>query len=213
MASDSISSESKELETALRDLGPAALDADFLARLEAAAAGTLTELSDAELRFEKSLHDRAPAPLSADFMHQLERIVADVPFPVNEKIVLFPKSAAAARPAAKNRRPMWAAAAAVALIGGLSALMLPAGKPAATTVKNSGASPANPVANSRFVPAGFNSVADTEDVGISWHQAGQPHRVLRLTYRDRVTLKNAEGKTIEVEQPRTEYILVPEKMD
>lgn len=214
MASDSISPGNKELELELRGLHPADLSGDFLDRLESAADGSLVELTESELRFERSLRTRTPAGLDADFMKRLESVVADVQFPVNEKIVLFPKTAPVSKPARKNR-PMWAAAAAVALIGGVTALMMPQDKPTGTVAGRATSSPSAPLVSqpSNFVPAGFNSSADTEDVGVSWHQSGQPHRVLRLTYRDKVTWKNAEGKTIEVEQPRTEYILVPEKMD
>src|SRR5690606_14783208 len=141
---------------------------------------------------------------------------ADVRFPMDDKIVLFPKTAPLSKPATKSRRPMWAAAAAVALVGAISALMLPANPPAREVARQQPApapSRATPSSDSNFRPAGFNTEADTEDVGVSWHPSGQPHRVLRLTYRDKVTLKDAEGRTIEVEQPRIEYILVPEKLD
>jgi hypothetical protein len=213
MASDSISSETKELELALRGMHATDLDPDFLDRLESAADGTLTELTEMEMRFESSLRAHAPSALDPDFMNRLESVVSDVQFPVDEKIVLFPRSAPPVK-TKRTPRPMWAAAAAVALIGGISALMFPQGGKSSPAIANRGTpTPANPAQVSNFVPAGFNSEADTEDVGVSWHQTGQPHRILRLTYRDRVTLKNADGKTIEVEQPRVEYILVPEKMD
>lgn len=215
MASDPTSSGNRELEQALRDLHPAALDEGFLARLDAAVEDSLATLTPAERRLEGSLASHRPTALSASFMDRLEAIVEGVPFAVDEKIVLFPKTAPAKK--AEGRKfHGWAAAAAVALIGGVSALMIPGGKPSENGVatRNDTSSPAPFRADrSNFAPAGFNSTADTEDVGVSWHQAGQPHRVLRLTYRDRVTLKNAKGETIEVEQPRTEYILVPEKVD
>ncbi len=214
MASDPISSGTKEIEIALRGLNPADIDDDFLDRLEAAADGSLAEPTDAEIRFERSLRAHAPASLGDDFMKRLESAVAGVQFPVNEKIVLFPKTAPVSK-SNRSNRPMWAAAAAVALIGGFSALLLPQEKPTGIVAGRAPISPSAPLISqpSNYVPAGFNAEADTEDVGVSWHSSGQPHRVLRLTYRDKVTLKNAEGKTIEVEQPRTEYILVPEKMD
>ena len=40
-----------------------------------------------------------------------------------------------------------------------------------------------------------------------------PHRLLKVVYMDRVTLKDADGRTYQVEQPRIEYILVPATAD
>jgi hypothetical protein len=219
MASDSISSDSKELEKALRDLGPATLDHDFLERLEAAVDDQLIVLSANEVRFGNELSTRRPAALSAGFMKQMERIVADVPFPVDEKIVLFPKTAPLRPATRKGNRPMWAAAAAVALIGAASALLMPnrattpSGRIAQNTPSTSVQSPTSR-ASSSYTPYVMNTgFSDAKDEGVTWHQSGIPHRVLKVTYVDKVTLKNTEGKTIIVEQPRTEYIFVPEKVD
>lgn len=219
MASNSISSDTKELEKALRELQPADLDQDFLSRLEAAADGELIILSEEELGLERSLRTRTPAALSADFMAGLEQVVADVPFPVDEKILLFPKTAPVRPAVRKSNRPMWAAAAAVALVGATTALLLPDRGPASPVVKQesqtSAPSSQSTSANrSSYTPYIMNTeFSDAKDEGVSWHQADRPHRVLRTTYIDRYTLRNAEGKTVEVEQPRTEYIFVPEKMD
>jgi len=73
--------------------------------------------------------------------------------------------------------------------------------------------PANST-NSNYIAAGFKSgIDDAVDEGVTWQQGNQPHRVLKFKYVDKFTLKNPEGKTVEVEQPQIEYILVPEKMD
>lgn len=215
MASESISPDSKELEQALRDLHPADLDQDFLARLEAAADDQLATLGEAEIRFERSLRNHTPKALSQEFMLSLEKVVANVQFPINDKIVLFPKTAPLVKPANRRNRPMWAAAAAVALIGASTALLMPDRTPATGIVaKNPGATSAPAQTPSNYSPYVFNTgFSDAKDEGISWHQADRPHRIVRVNYIDRITMKNAEGKTIVVEQPRTEYILVPEKMD
>lgn len=217
MASNSISSDSRELEGALRDLSPAALDPDFISRLEAAADESLTTLAASELRLEAGLREHSPAALSGDFFQRLENLTAGVPFPVDEKIVLFPKTGPVIRkPAARKNRPMWAAAAAVALIGAATALLMPNAPAPGPVVKQSspGSSrPPVPRPVQNYVPAGFNASANATDEGISWHQSDNPHRVVKVIYRDLVTLKDAEGRTIEVEQPRIEYILVPEKVD
>lgn len=224
MASNLTFSDNKELEQALKDLLPLTLDEDFLTRLDEAANDQLIPLSEAELRFEDSLRSHSPAGLPAEFLKALEGVVADVPFPINGNILLFPKAApAAAHTQQKTRRtPMWAAAAAVALIGGTTALLLPnhsaSGTSAPIAQQTSRATPTTPASapnnQTNFSPYIMNTTfSDAKDEGVSWHQPGTPHRILKTTYIDQYTLKNEKGETITVEQPRTEYIFVPEKMD
>lgn len=203
------------LEADLRELHAAALDEALLSRLEAAADGTLTQLSHEEIRFEAFLRGTSPARLSPDFLVKLEIIVHEAPFSVNEKILLFPKAGTA--PGTRRSRPMWGAAAAVALIGAVSALMIPAGKAPANLARQA-APPSPPVtsaaANGNFVPAGFNrGLSEVHDEGVVWKSNNQPHSVVRVVYKDKITLKDASGRTFQVEQPRVEYMLVPAKTD
>lgn len=206
--------EPPNLEAELRELQAAPLDDELLTRLEAAAAGNLTEPTREEIRLEALLRESTPARLDPAFFAELEAVFRDVPFPVNDKIVLFPKANASPRPSAK--RPMWSAAAAVALIGAATALLMPPGEPVARTTSTSprpaGITP-NAGADS-FVPAGFNrGVSKVKDEGVVWKSNTQPHSLMRVDYIDRITLKDEKGRTFQVEQPRVRYIMVPEKTD
>ena len=200
------------LEAQLRELQVSALDEALLSRLEAAADGTLTTLSHQEIRFEALLQQTSPARLPTDFMAQLEAIVREVPFAVDEKIVLFP----IANPAVHSRRqrPLWSAAAAVALIGAATALLMPAGKNPDKVVSQMRqvSSPTARPSNGNFAPASFNrGVSEVHDEGVVWKANNQPHSLVRVVYKDMITLKDNEGRTYQVEQPRVEYMLVPAK--
>lgn len=210
--------DKSSLEAALRDLQAATLDDALLQRLEAAADGTLAQLSREEVRFEEFLRQTSPAKLPPDFMATLEAIVHEVPFAVNEKIVLFPKGNQA--PVTRAKRPMWAAAAAVALVGGLTALMIPTGRIAQNTASQTATSPSisSPMvstgAEGNFVPASFNrGISEVHDEGVVWKSNSQPHSVVRVVYKDLITAKDKDGRTVQVEQPRVEYMLVPAKAD
>lgn len=197
------------LEAALRELQAATLDDALLSRLEAAAAGTLMQLTPAEIRFEELLRGSSPARLSPAFMASLEAIVHKAPFPVDNKILRFPK--AAVRP--HRTRPIWGAAAAVALIGAITALMLPVGKSPVNPVRQTVLT-SPPATNPNLVPASFNrGLSEVHDEGVIWKSNNQPHTVVRVVYKDQITLKDANGRTFQVEQPRVEYMLVPAKTD
>lgn len=205
------------LEEELCKLQAAPLDEALLARLEASAEGTWTQLTREELRFEERLRRSSPARLSADFLAELESITRGVHFPVNEKILLFPNGAPAAK--ARPHRPMWATAAAVAIIGAATALLMPTQELAETAASNGsggiiGRPPAAANAARNFVPATFNrGLSAVHDEGVIWKSNTEPQRVVRVVFIDQMTLKDASGRTIEVEQPRVEYMLVPARTD
>ena len=200
------------LEPELRGLHPAMLGDALLTRLEAAAEGTLTRLSPGEIRFETQLRSSSPARLSPAFMASLESIVREVPFPVGENILLFPKAAVRTR----RTRPIWGAAAAVALIGAATALMVPAGKSPVNPTRQAAVTSPPVIASARpnLVPASFNrGLSEIHDEGVVWKSNTQPHTVVRVVYKDLITLKEANGRTFQVERPRVEYMLVPAKTD
>ncbi len=202
------------LEAELRALRAVALDEAFITRLEASAEGTWVELSNQERSFENFLRGTSPAKLEPSFLADLEAIVRNVPFITDEKIVPFPNAAATPT---RRSRPMWGAAAAVALIGAATALMMPAGKSPESTPRRLAATASAPIkspAHGNFVPAGFNrGLSEVRDEGVVWKSNSQPHSVVRVVYKDLVTLKDASGRTVQVEQPRVEYMLVPAKTD
>lgn len=212
------------IEQNLRSLNPRGIDEDFLSRLTACAEDSMLTLSEEELEFEKSLRALKPGNIPASLRASLSDTIAETPFAVDDKIVLFHKSngrrtgGSSSRP--KILRFNVAAAAAVALLGAIAALMLPAGSGSDDgSVSNrdtgkAGAPMMGSAATSNYAPATFNrNLSDTTDEGVIWRGNNRPHRVLRFTYMDRVTLKNENGETVQVEQPRDEYVIIPEKID
>lgn len=206
-----MSSDSSSIENDLRQLRAASLDEALLARLEACAEGEWTRLTPSELELEHRLRGITPARISPSLMTSLETALAGVPFVTEApKIVRFPEREVNT---SRQSRTWWSAAAAVALFGGLAGLLVPSGhsektaaRPAAPAIQSAPAAP--------LIPAGFNrGLKEASDEGVIWQSSQQPHRVLKVVYQDRVTLKDSSGKTYQVEQPRVEYILVPAKTD
>lgn len=212
------------IENELRELKIAGLDEDFLTRLEACAEGTMVHLTLEEIRFEAALRNFSPARIPSAWAVSLEPLLSDAPFPQDGNILLFPRGVAQDRGARRFFRPMWSAAAAVALMGAATALFLPTdgrrqaplaqvSVPSAEITPSPAVAISPAVAQNLLTPASFNrGLSEAKDEGILW-QNSRPHRVVRVVYHERVTMKDENGRTIEVEQPRTEYILVPQKID
>lgn len=202
------------IEEELRKLVAAPLDEALLARLEASAEGAWTEPSQDEIRFENLLKTCSPSKLSPDFLASLESITAGIHFPINEKILLFPKGSGLIQK--RENRSFWRAAAAVALIGAATALFVSPTRQTSTSSQaaNSPVVPFAANSNSGFVPAGFErGVSNVHDEGVVWKSNNAPHRIMRVDYMDHATFKDANGRTLEVEQPRVKYMLVPTNPD
>jgi hypothetical protein len=205
--------EFQELENTLKGFRPVAPDAACLGRLLAAVEGRLQapELSSAVI--ESRLAAMQPAAVSPVMFDKMLETVTRVPFPVSDKVVLFP---GAAKPAAKStsRRPWYAAAAAVAVAGAFTATMIdsrPAASPAARPIAKD-FTPL-PRINNKGIVSASSGLQDATDQGVRWTRDGKPMRMVRVEYTDRMKVMNEDGKLIDVEVPRFEYLFVPEKID
>jgi hypothetical protein len=209
----------QELEATLKGMRPVSPDAACMDRLLAAVE---RRMPAADRGIERELGKLSPSALAGGVQERLLETVARVPFPVDEKVVLFPGKT---KPVEKvhTRRPWLAAAAAVAVLGAFSALMMgpQRGSNSRPVAENDGPlyGPVRPGASAGTVEAGlgtpsFNSkVRDAEDEGVTWTQDGKPMRRVKVIYMDKVKYAGEDGKIVEMERPRVEWILVPEKID
>jgi hypothetical protein len=188
--------DNTNFEAYLRSLSPTSLESDFAKRLNHAVNHTDLGLSDEEAETESKLSAVRPHRLSADYH---ERLLAAVG--VKTRQSRMPKS-----------KINWLAAAAVAMLGAFAAFMVP------DSEEHGGDRHADVSARDKpstgIQPAGLTrQLASAKDEGVVWPDGRAPHRVLRVTYHDQVTLKDPAGRVIEIEQPCIEYILVPAKID
>lgn len=201
------------IEAELRSIRPVGLNATLLDRLDACTENSWSELTPAELLLEQQLQVIKPTQLSPALLASLEATLREVPFSQAETIIEFPIKKTTT-PA--SRRSWWSAAAAVALFGAMTALLVPFHQSSRPLAGNSPEKNITPPtsATSELIPAGFNrGLSEASDEGVIWQSNQPPHRVLKMIYKEKVTLKDANGKIYQIEQPRVEYILVPAKTD
>jgi len=207
-----MNTEFQELEHRLSAMRPAAPDEGLLSRLEDAMEDRLALPVVEDARFEAMVRGAHPVKIPAELMASLESIVSSTPFPLDDNIVLFTKGSATPR-FQRRFRPI-AAAAAVACLGAMAALFMPTTPRENAVVENHpSAQTKHPISPPGYVPASFGrNVEDASDEGVVLKD-GKPHRVMKIVYKEKGSFINAEGRKVEVEQPRVEYILVPEKGD
>jgi hypothetical protein len=208
-------SDPRSLEEELLRVTPADLDDQLLERLDACTEETWTMPTPDEIRMEEKLRAVAPAALSPALMSSLESLAGGVPFPQDDTIVRFPTPRTATAP--RRQRGWWGAAAAVALTGAVTALLIPAGK-VSQSISETTPREVRPDSavrpGGKLIPATFNrGLSEASDQGVIWHSDEQPHRVLKFVYKDRATARDPEGHIYQIERPHVEYILVPAKTD
>lgn len=205
----------KDLEAKLQGQAAVELDDALLDRLEAAAEGSLTQISAEDLKFEAQLRAIQPQGLSETLLQNLEAKVEGLPAPSQVRILPFPGVRADREQTAARKQPVWAAAAAVAVLGVITAFLIDPMSDPDSGIADSQPTPPTEFSTPRaFVPAAVpaeftRALSHTQDQGIIWDDNKEPHSVLKVTYTDRVSLKREDGSTYEVEKPRVEYYLVP----
>jgi hypothetical protein len=190
--------DTSHLEAELLKLRPAGSHDQLIDRLEACALGDWSEPLDDELELEEKLRPNAPARLDPALMASLEAICTAIPFPKEKNIVGFPKSKS--RPPTSKRGQL-AAAAAIALLGAATALLIPmkGNSPSATSGNSpSGNSPSGQAIqanNAILTPASFKrGLTAASDEGVVWPSNQRPHRVLKFTYQDCATLRDDNAR-------------------
>lgn len=207
-------SELQDIEDTLKAFRPVMPEPACMERLLAAVEGR-AQVTESGLRsVEERLLSMSPVPMTANVEAALLSTVSRVAFPVDDKVVLFPGNSKSGE-IARSRRPWFAAAAAVAVAGAFSAMMVSppeTGDFRSNAIAGGNVSKAN--APRGFVPASVGSgVEEARDEGVMWTPAGEPMRMVRVIYADKVKYLNERGEVIEVERPRVEYFMVPEKID
>lgn len=200
--------EHPSLEAGLTALAPNALDEDFIIRLQGCAEGTWSSLLEDEIHFEHQLRAFPPAALDASYLDTLVAACSNASRTNQADVIQLGEH----RPFWKSRSGM-AAAAAIALLGAVTALFVPhSTKKSPGTIANT-AMPVPTVSSSNFIPAGYNrNLSEARSEGVIWRNR-EPHRIVRIVYTERVTLNNSKGERIELEQPRVEYVIVPAEVD
>ena len=220
-----LSAELRELEQQLADLVPCALPKDLLDRMEASANHAQCPVDeDGSLdQLEAHLGQLAPATMPTDMLGRMARAMDlwHEHVPVEEKVVAF----GATNPAPARRQfgaGMLAAAAAVALLGAVTALVLPRFLgPAQAT--GGVVVTADPVIEPGFavtsvveprdawlLPGSLShKVTNTSDRGIVMTRDNTPHRCVRVDYMDLIKVQDEEGREIEIERPSVDIMLLP----
>lgn len=225
-----------ELERQLRRLVPVSMSAQFHARLEGSVrpdhdhAATTVECFE---KLEVHLREMAPATMPGDMIDRMVRAMDNwhEQVPVEEKLVAF----ADGKQGKTRSRPygagMFAAVAAVALLGAIAALVLPGSfKDVTSSLSQSATAPKAPqntqsaVLQGPSIPpnskanahaAGFvqdsltHKVTNSSDQGVVFAGDDVPHRCIRVEYVERIIVQGADGRRMVLSRPGVKYLLYP----
>mgnify|MGYP007122431977 CR=1 FL=1 len=230
-----LSPELLELEKQLESLVPSSMSQDLFGRMEQSMHEATDERrldSDDLDDLEIHLGQMAPASMPEDILGRMARAMDrwHEHVPVEEKVVPFGENEGESEEATpSHKRPsrkrygggMLAAAAAVAILGAVTALVMPKFMNA-SDVGESVATIKNTVVPDRqisafaeprdawIVPDSLShKVTNTSDRGVVMSRDNTPHRCIRVEYVDRIKVQDEEGREIEIERPGVNIMLMP----
>lgn len=182
------------------------------------------ELQELESQLEKLSPKGMPTDMVARMVEAMDRWQDTVP--AEEKIVPF--QAVGSERAGAGRFNVWATAAAVTLMGAVGVvLMNPVGGDRSAVAKTTVPDVAEPSVD--FLIGGNTGggknvvgvsngamdreVADDPTQKIVFDGKGRAHRLVRIDYKDKMTLTGKDGEQVTVEKPVVEYYLVPVQVE
>jgi hypothetical protein len=207
--------ENKEIEALLKKLQPVKVGSETLMRFDNAMNGVLPVITPEIRQIEAFCSSFEITELDPKLNQKLEEILFNVPYPITDKVILFPRGHSENRvkqPSAKRKNHYYVFAA-VATIGGLLALITPLRKeslgkiPQNISMNSSGL-------NNGIVTTNFGTgVKNLKDEGVIWSKNEQPSRAIRVNYQDRVLVRDAQGIERMLLVPREELVILPEKIN
>lgn len=219
-----LSPELLALEQQLTALVPSAMSPELSDRMEQSMAGVFEhavngccDFDDLEIHLEQMAPATMPDDILGRMVRAMDRWHENVP--IEEKVVPFGEAESARKARGGG---MLAAAAAVAMLGAVTALVIPrffdGNQP---VVPNTTA--AIPVNEANLLTVGSieprdawlvpdslsHNVTNTVDHGVVMSRDNTPHRCIRVEYVDRLKVQDDEGREIEIERPGVDYVLLP----
>jgi hypothetical protein len=179
---------------------------------------------DPELqRFEDELEQLSPSSLPEGLISRMEAAMESWECETSQvadevdKVVPFPNQEEAVAPEPRRRSSIWAAAASVALLGGVAAMIFtanPAEKSNETVETSSSVVNPSSVRPVEFAPeAAKRTIVDASEPNVIIPNGARPMRLMRFDYVDRIIFRNEAGEEVHLEVPGTNYRLVPAPTD
>lgn len=218
-----LTSELRELESQLSKLVPAAMPAELIGRMGQsmehhydfyAEALDDADLEELEQELSKMADITMPDEMITRMASAMDRWHEELP--MEEKLVPFGVDAEEQVAASSSsRKGMWSAAAAVALLGSLSAFFVPdfnneqTAQVSDVIVNSANTLSVSAPRDAWVVPDSFSyKVINTTQKGIVMSD-NKPHRCIYIEYLDTVKVMDDHGYEIEVERPGVEIMLLP----
>ena len=179
---------------------------------------------DPELRqLEEELLAFAPSPVSGEVlsrmveaMEQWEENVTDEPeavtsegnlveMPESGKVISFPSSQPEKT---ASWRPMWAAAAAIALTGAVLGLTLPQDDEAGVTAMM-GLGPVPVLRQASLIPVNVQSKVRSMDTGTVSNKDGLEYQLIRVVRQEEADFRGQDDVGLKITRPQVDYYVVP----
>jgi hypothetical protein len=175
---------------------------------------------DSELQqLEEELRGFAPSPVSGEVLSRMVEAMerweeADLPEEEvviandeNGKVVAFP-SEQKDRSGWGSWGPMWAAAAAVAVLGAALGILMPKDE-AQTLARVEGLGPVPVLRQASLVPVNVERKVSSMDAGKVSNKDGMEYQVIRVVRQEEADFRGEKNVGLKITRPKVDYYVVP----
>ena len=169
---------------------------------------------DSELKkLEEELRGFSPSPMSGEVLSRMlvamdrweDAEVADEPESTSGNVVAFPTE--------KNRRsswgPMWAAAAAVAILGAAMGVFFPEAGSEKQIAAMQGVGPVPVLRQASLVPVNVQRKVSSMDAGKVSSKDGVEYQVIRVVRQEEADFRGSDNEGLKITRPKVDYYVVP----
>ena len=173
---------------------------------------------DVELKeLEEELRGFAPSPISSEVVSRMVKAMEkweDVDsedesyqeLPDSGKVISFPASKGERN--SNNWKPMWAAAAAVAMMGAAVGAIFPKEQgDGVTAMTDMGTVPA--LRQASLVPVNIQRKVSSLDTGVMSNEDGTEYQVIRVTRQEEADFRSQNNVGLKISRPKVDYYIVP----
>lgn len=169
---------------------------------------------DSELKkLEEDLKGFAPSPLSREVLARMVQAMDNWEDSESDSVAEESQSGKViAFPAEQQRRggwsPMWAAAAAVAILGALIGVFVP-NTHGVSVASMKGVGPVPLLRQASFVPVDVQRRVSSLDAGVIADKEGQPYQLIRVVRQEEANFRGVDNVGMKISRPKVDYYVVP----
>ena len=173
----------------------------------------ITKMDSELAQLEEELRGFSPSPMSGEVLSRMVKAmdrwedaeIAEEPTSDGGKVVAFPTE----ERSRSSWGPMWAAAAAVAILGAAMGVFYPGAGSEEKIAAMQGVGPVPVLRQASLVPVNVQRKVSSMDTGKVSSKDGVEYQVIRVVRQEEADFRGADNTGLKITRPKVDYYVVP----